>query len=492
MKEYKATEDLIRASIAKLASSGMGAAAALRAVEKDKEEEESAAAAAAAAGGAEQESKAKEEADAAGSSSPSSGRPSVYATVSAEPSVLTLLTGIMTGVTSSSSSLSKHKDDFSKYLHLWDTDKAAFMKRYAKANRPLSVFEADIQRFAATESEVRNEIDAAENIFFIRVDHSLLKDALIDHCQQWQRHFTRLLNENARRELEELITKIQETARYLAAPPANLEQLSRNVRLLKEMRTNKASIEGRFGPLEAMYATLAKFEVAVDEGETARLSSIRPAWDEFQSTLDAGEELIKRAKGAMKKDTTDALASFQAEVGDIKGQAREALPYNGDVSVAEAKERIASWRARLAGMRDRERGLAPAMEVFDIPPPEYPQLADVEKDIGELDTVGDTPCCTCGVVAVCLPCASNVVRPPQCGDLSYRSTNLPTMRPPFLACRCGRCSSRGRPTGLAGRQAPSPPLTWGEWKKRPASTGSGSSRCGTSTRGAAGRAWTSA
>jgi len=35
------------------------------------------------------------------------------------------------------------------------------------------------------------------SVLFIHVDHSLLKAALIEHCQQWVRHFTRLLNDNA-------------------------------------------------------------------------------------------------------------------------------------------------------------------------------------------------------------------------------------------------------------------------------------------------------
>lgn len=153
-----------------------------------------------------------------------------------------------------------------------------------------------------TENEIRTDTNAPEVIDFIRVDFSLLRTALLEHCQQWKRHVTRLLNDNARKELEELHSLMADASRTLAAPPANLEQLSRNIKLVKQIRKDKEAIEARFGPLEAMYATLAKFEVAVDEIELARLGNMRGSWEAFQTTLEGGEDAIKKSKAVMKKD----------------------------------------------------------------------------------------------------------------------------------------------------------------------------------------------
>jgi len=371
IKQYNATEEAIKQAIAKLASSGMGAAAAMRALEKDE-----------AAYNESKEKEAKEMED-----TKLIGGPIFFDIISSDITILQAKADIMSVVSASSASLVKHSEDFKKYSHLWDNDKTAFMKRYARTNRPLATVEADVNRFISTENEIRNDIDAAENLAFIRVDHSLLKEALIDHCQQWQRHFTRFLNDNARRELDELIAKIDEAAKFLSEMPTTLESLSRNVRLSKEFRRDKAVIEGRFAPLEAMYAALARFDVQADENELQRLSTLRPGWDAFQSTLEAGEELIKRAKTSMKKDTLESVTSFQTEVSELKGLARESLPYGGDYTVAEAKEKLASWRLRIANMREREAGLVPAMEVFEQPVPDYPQIVEVEKDLTELELI---------------------------------------------------------------------------------------------------------
>lgn len=141
----------------------------------------------------------------------------------------------------------------------------------------------------------------------------------------------------------------------------------------------------RFKPLEEMYALLAKFEVVVDEGETARLASLKPSWDAFAATLDSGEEAIKRAKVAMKRELTDSLASFDSELAEVRQLSRDNLPYGGDLSIAEANEKLAAWRARIAGWRAREASLAPGLDVFEIPAPDYAVIGEIERELDQLE-----------------------------------------------------------------------------------------------------------
>ena len=77
----------------------------------------------------------------------------------------------------------------------------------------------------------------------MRVDHSLLKAALIENCQQRVRHYTRLLNDNARRELDSLHSLMADASKALAGTPSTLDGLSRNMKLVKQMRKDRASVE---------------------------------------------------------------------------------------------------------------------------------------------------------------------------------------------------------------------------------------------------------
>jgi len=180
----------------------------------------------------------------------------------------------------------------------------------------------------------------------------------------------------------------------------------------------------RFKPLEDMYGLLAKFEVVVDESELVRLASSRPSWDAFAATLDAGDEAVKRAKVTMKRELTDTLSAFEAELGDVRQLARDDLPYSGDLSIAEAKEKLMAWRAGVAGWRSREASLAPGLEVFEIPAP----------------TTQSSP------------------------RLSASWTCL---------SRCGLLWKVGRPIGRAGKRVHSAGWMSARWRMQPAGTVSG-------------------
>ena len=206
-------------------------------------------------------------------------QPTFYDIISQEASVQALLQDIMAGFgriiarppgvasKSDDEDLTTHKESFGNFGHLWQVDRGRWMARYAKVrvvrvlrdftspftlsvppslrqtSRPLSQIEVDIMKFVTTEADIKASIQVSTNILFIRVDHSLLRQALIEHCQQWVRHFTRLLNDNARRELDSLHSLMADAAKALAGTPTTLDGLSRNMKLVKQMRRDRSSVE---------------------------------------------------------------------------------------------------------------------------------------------------------------------------------------------------------------------------------------------------------
>lgn len=56
-----------------------------------------------------------------------------------------------------------------KYKHMWEVDKEAYIRRYEKAQKPLSSFEADIHRYIQLQDEVQGE-ETITNMRFLRID----------------------------------------------------------------------------------------------------------------------------------------------------------------------------------------------------------------------------------------------------------------------------------------------------------------------------------
>ena len=131
------------------------------------------------------------------------GRPSFYTQIANDEDILKVLVQVMTGMREISPRLSKYLTTWDRYKHIWDVDKDAFMRRYAKANRALGAFETDITRYKELQQDIQSE-EGITNVGFIRIDSSPLKQSLVAHCHTWQTKFTQLLNNNAATELRVL------------------------------------------------------------------------------------------------------------------------------------------------------------------------------------------------------------------------------------------------------------------------------------------------
>ena len=67
--------------------------------------------------------------------------------ISKDDDVLKVLVHVMTGMREILPRMVKYITTWDRYKPIWDVDKDAFMRRYAKANRALTAFETDITRY---------------------------------------------------------------------------------------------------------------------------------------------------------------------------------------------------------------------------------------------------------------------------------------------------------------------------------------------------------
>jgi dynein heavy chain len=185
---------------------------------------------------------------------------SFFEVISADEDILKILVNIMNGMSSSGSELHKVLSYWDKYRPLWEMDREAFVRRYAKQNKSLSQYEIDIQKYRDSQLDIQNE-DVSDNINFIQIDYSDLKSKLISFAIDWQTRLTSLLNENARTMLEAFLQEMESATEQLTAQPFTFAFWSGLIDCLEGLEAKAADTESSFDPLEAMYASLAKFDV---------------------------------------------------------------------------------------------------------------------------------------------------------------------------------------------------------------------------------------
>ena len=69
-----------------------------------------------------------------------------YKIISNDDDTLKIVVQIMNGMSASATELQKYLSYWDRYKPLWEMDKESFIRRYAKANRPLKSYDSDITK----------------------------------------------------------------------------------------------------------------------------------------------------------------------------------------------------------------------------------------------------------------------------------------------------------------------------------------------------------
>jgi dynein heavy chain len=294
--------------------------------------------------------------------------------------ILKIFLQIMNGMRSSATELQKYLSYWDKYKLLWNQDKNAFIRRYAKADRPLSQYRIDIERHRDEQHKIHNE-DISNTINFISIDTQRLKASLSDHCMQWVSKLTGLLNENAEAELRALKTMIMEHSQTLTRKPGNLNELGDSLKLLRQLQTESEQIEARFAPLQNQYNLLVEFEVPFQEQELTDLNELVPEWTAFKETMKESEVMLEKSKGNMKQNLQDSVASLSTQMEEARKESLENLPYKPDVGHRKAFDVIGEYEKKVENLRNQKNALKMGLDIFNIDAIDNQDMKALEKDL---------------------------------------------------------------------------------------------------------------
>ena len=312
--------------------------------------------------------------------------PSFYAHISNDEDILRVLVHVMTGMREILPKLQKYLNTWDRYKHIWDVDKDAFMRRYAKANRALTAFETDITRYKELAHDIQSE-EGTSTIGFIRIDCSPLKQELIGHCHAWEDKFTHLLNQNAVAELSGLFAHMESCRGTLGERTKTLDQLAEQIQLLESEQAAFEKTEARFEPLETQYRLLEKFDVQVKEDELVKLAGLRADWASYKSQLELTSGVLAKAKNNFQDELMQSLTDFNNFVTNLRQEFLRNAPFTAEFTVAKAKELMTHFHSNVATVRGKEDAMKKGLDVFGIEPPANKETASTEADLKLLEDI---------------------------------------------------------------------------------------------------------
>ncbi|KAL7754402.1 hypothetical protein RI367_000383 [Sorochytrium milnesiophthora] len=308
-------------------------------------------------------------------------RPHFYDIIAGEDDISKIIAGLHGGLSSNANSCNAYVHSWDSYREIWEINKDAFIRRYAKMKPALSTFDADINRY----NEVANNAQKEEtliNISFTRLDCSPLKHAIVTHCHTWQSKLTTLLNANVSADLNsihELFTKKTEKLRTV---PADLDQLTDHVSLLAKLKADLPGVQAQFAPIQEHYQVLAKYEVPVTEQEQIKLDTLATSYDAFQKTVIEAEVVVNETKDKFKAELLARADDCTSQIAQTVEDFTSRGPFSSTQSTDRALRSVDDYAAQVQALTTQQANIHRGLGMFKIaytPSKELEQLAiDIE------------------------------------------------------------------------------------------------------------------
>lgn len=169
-----------------------------------------------------------------------------------------LLTGSVEGV---KSQVAEFLAGFDRYKFLWTQDLQAAYDAFTRAKPTLEAFEAELRKYNALEQEIA-AVPALHNIGSLSLETAPLKASLRSGAAGWKAQFAQNLHRQCAEDLRAFDAYIRDaTLRLSSNKAADLEDVMALVAALDDVRGREADVDGVIGPIEEMYALLARYEV---------------------------------------------------------------------------------------------------------------------------------------------------------------------------------------------------------------------------------------
>ncbi|KAJ3195453.1 Dynein heavy chain 2, axonemal [Irineochytrium annulatum] len=310
----------------------------------------------------------------------------IYDIIANEDDILKSFAGIQNGMSNNATKSQAYLRNWDSYREIWEINKDAFIRRYAKLKPALSTFDADINRYNEVANNTQKE-ETLTNINFVRLDCSILKHALVSHCNAWQNKLTTLLNTNASTELNTLHDTFAKRSAKLKTPPTDLDQLSESLSLLAQLQADSASIEAQFEPIHEQYRILEKYEVPIKENERQELETLHSSWAALQQTMVEAEKLLQDSKAKFKADLMSSVDEFGKGIASLREDFVSGGPFSSSFGIEKALRSIGEYRTAVQSAVAQEANLKKGLGVFKMDTPPSREIMLITTDLDNLGLV---------------------------------------------------------------------------------------------------------
>ncbi|KAM3621055.1 uncharacterized protein V6R79_005381 [Siganus canaliculatus] len=293
---------------------------------------------------------------------------------------------IITSVTANASQAQSYLKTWDKYRTIWDINMDIFMQRQKKLNIPASIFDQDILRYKDKATSAKKE-ETVMNVGCLMLDCSMLKFAVVEHCDKWQTKIAKQLSHMASSQLEIFLDSLNNSTKRLNKPPQTLEELRERLEFLKTLQGDVDETKAKILAIHDQFAILDKHDVTVDWTIRDLHKTLDGEWLSFQQVMIDSELVLQKLKEKFKNSFMLSYEEFQRKSQAILQDFNKTGPFDSALKTTIALEQVAKYCSELETLQQEESNILHTLSFLgaEQPPSKFIQI--LEKDIANLQRV---------------------------------------------------------------------------------------------------------
>ena len=250
-------------------------------------------------------------------------------------------------------------------------------------------YKDDIELLTEVMNDIKNKQSQKPELFII-LDCSKIKNTLLDLANKLiQSQFERLIKD-AKHDLNSLLQEFADTIDELKTPSTDLPHLKKNKDKYAEVRSKLKKLDDRRDPIRKKFQYIIEQEQDITimsggltEEDKQKLSGLDDAWNKFQEGLSEANGIINKSYINLKTEVDHSIEDFKKEVQENKRNFQQQAPYAVDKNMDNSKafEKLMEFKASTKELREKEDEMKFGLDIFEIEPINYHELAIVEKEM---------------------------------------------------------------------------------------------------------------
>lgn len=311
---------------------------------------------------------------------------SFFSDISANQSIIDLVTTISKGVQSSLGMLNKYLIRYRKYRRLWKLDKSNMVEKFAQKKPTCIAYDEKLQFYSNLVTEVGNQV-MTKDLDFARLNIDPLATTIQANARAWVKELGKSLNDSAREDLNDLKGEIEGLTEDLKRPPDTLEDLKFVLRVIADIRDKSLEVELRYVDLQERYRTLLMYDIEVPESELELSTNITQAWDDLFMESRRVDASLVSVKKKFTEITQDQVADFSKDISKFKESFRNEGPSSIGTDLDAGVDLLKKFKEEFGNYEKERQELANAEKLFGLSITLYPELLDLEKELKGLDQI---------------------------------------------------------------------------------------------------------